>query len=149
MLGDAELWPYENFDTNQMLAHFKAEADKIQFGEESDPYIAHISDAYYQHIGDMDSKLSAGLTQERLERIQRNLVSLNDSELTVQAVRLELAVHKLTNRGFDKLAEDFCTEYGVHDGLENEEQHSSDNNLRQPIGQAAAYQLQQQQELAN
>ena len=78
----------------------------------------------------MDSKLSAGLTQERLERIQSNLVSLNDSELTVQAVRLELAVHKLTNRGFDKLAEDFCTEYGVHDGLENEEQHSSDNNLR-------------------
>jgi len=45
---------------------------------------------------------------------------LNDGELTVQAVRLELAVHKLTSRGFDKIAEDFCTEYGVHDEEQDE-----------------------------
>ena len=47
-------------------------------------------------------------------------MSLNDSELTVQAVRLELAVHKLTNRGFDKLAEDFCAEYGVLNNVQEE-----------------------------
>ena len=66
--------------------------------------------------------MSSGLSQDRLERIQSNLVSLNDSELTVQAVRLELAVHKLTNRGFDKLAEDFVTEYGVYNVQEEEEE---------------------------
>lgn len=70
----------------------------------------------------MEAKLSSGLSQDRLERIQSNLVSLNDSELTVQAVRLELAVHKLTNRGFDKLAEDFVTEYGVYNVQEEEEE---------------------------
>ena len=80
--------------------------------DEHDPYLANISEAYYQHIAEIETKLSQGLTQERLERIQSNLVSLSDGELTVQAVRLELAVHKLTNRGFDKLAEDFCAEYG-------------------------------------
>lgn len=52
-----------------MLAHFKAESDKIGFGEENDPYFADISDAYYQHISEMEAKLSQGLTQERLERI--------------------------------------------------------------------------------
>ena len=39
VIGDAELWPYENFDTNQMLDHFKNEADKIAFYDESDPYL--------------------------------------------------------------------------------------------------------------
>lgn len=121
-IGDAELWPYENFDTNQMLDHFKIEADKIAFYDESDPYLQSISDAQHQHIAEMEAKLSQGLTQDRLDRIQSNLVSLNDSELTVQAVRLELAVHKLTNRGFDKLAEDFCTEYGVHNMQDEEEE---------------------------
>ena len=29
--SDAELWPYENFDTVQMLDYFKAEADKIAY----------------------------------------------------------------------------------------------------------------------
>ena len=58
MLCDAELWPFENFDTNQMLGHFKEESDKIFFGEENDPYFANISDAYYQHIAEMESKLS-------------------------------------------------------------------------------------------
>ena len=36
----------------------------------------------------------------------------------MQAVRLELAVHKLSNRGFDKLAEDFVARYGYIDGEE-------------------------------
>ena len=45
-----------------MLAHFKAESDKIVFGEENDPYFADISDAYYQHITEMEAKLSQGLT---------------------------------------------------------------------------------------
>jgi len=57
VLGDAELWPYENFDTNQMLAHFKQEADKIVFCDEIDPFVANISEAYYQHIAEMETKL--------------------------------------------------------------------------------------------
>ena len=44
-----------------------------------------------------------------------NLMQLSDEELTKQAVRLELAVHKLTNRGFDKFAEEYCERYGVND----------------------------------
>ena len=43
----------------------------------------------------------------------------------MQAVRLELAVHKLTNRGFDKLAEDFCSEYGVQDQFDEDEHRNS------------------------
>ena len=46
----------------------------------------------------------------------------------MQAVRLELAVHKLTNRGFDKLAEDFCSEYGVHDQFDDEEEDEQQNS---------------------
>lgn len=79
-------------------------------------------------------------------------MSLTDSELTVQAVRLELAVHKLTNRGFDKLAEDFCSEYGVHDQfVEDEQQNSSEpNNNESNAAAVAAFALrQQQQNVAN
>ena len=56
----------------------------------------------------MEEKLCSGLNLERLDRIQSNIMSLGEVELTTQAVRLELAVHKLASRGFDKLAENFC-----------------------------------------
>ena len=36
-------------------------------------------------------------------------------------MRLEMAVCKLTNRGFDKVAEDFVAEYGLHPHLAEEE----------------------------
>ena len=35
------------------------------------------------------------------------MLQLSENELTVQAIRLELAVHKLSNRGYDKIAEEF------------------------------------------
>ena len=65
MLCDVELWPYEHFDTNQMLAHFKSESDRIAFvgaNDEHDSYLANISEAYYQHIAEIETKLSQGLT---------------------------------------------------------------------------------------
>ena len=101
--SDAELWPYENFDTVQMLDYFKAEADKIAYIQ--DPFFhPAIDEAQQLHIAEMQARLLHGFTRDRLERIQYNLMSLNDNDLTVQAVRLELAVHKLSNRGYDQIA---------------------------------------------
>ena len=62
---------------------------------------------------EFEINLHEALSNERLQRIQKNLASLSDNELTIQAMRLEMAVCKLTNRGFDKVAEDFCSEYGL------------------------------------
>ena len=107
-----------------MLGHFKQEADRIVCQDSSNPYMQKLprSETQLQHIAEMQEKLSSGLNLDRLERIQQNLMQLNDEQLTVQAVRLELAVHKLTNRGFDKEAEDFCAQYGLQKGEDNQQQ---------------------------
>ena len=41
-------------------------------------------------------------------------------------MRLELAVHKLANRGFDKLAEDFVEQYGLYDGEREQLEENGD-----------------------
>ena len=45
----------------------------------------------------LHDKLNEGLTNERLQRIQQNIMTLSEPELNQQAIRLELAVHKLTS----------------------------------------------------
>ena len=112
--SDPELWPYENFDTMQMLLMFKSEVEKIAFVE--DPCLPPMSEAQRQQHEEMESRLSQSLSVERLERIQSNIKGLDEKDLQTQAVRLELAVHKLSNRGFDKVAEEFCEQYGLYDG---------------------------------
>ena len=102
-----------------MLEHFKALSEKIVFGEEDHP---PLPEDHLNSIADFESKLHNGLSTERLLRIQKNLSSLSEKDLTVQAIRLELAVHKLTNRGFDKIAEDFCADYGIHPVDEDEDE---------------------------
>ena len=57
----------------------------------------------------LHDKLNEGLTNDRLQRIQQNIMALSEPELNQQAIRLELAVHKLTSQ-FDKMAEEHCTE---------------------------------------
>ena len=58
--SDTELWPYENFDTEQMLHHFKSEAEKIVFQE--DPNLPPMSEAMQQHLGMLENKLVDGLS---------------------------------------------------------------------------------------
>ena len=111
---DPELWPYENFDTLQMLLMFRSEVEKIAFIE--DPCLPPRSENQKQMHEEMESRLCQSLSVERLERIQQNILQLDEKDLQTQAVRLELAVHKLANRGFDKVAEEFCEQYGLYDG---------------------------------
>ena len=54
------------------------------------------------------ARLNEGTNVERLQRIQSKIESLEEAQLNYQAIRLELAVHKLSYRGYDKIAADFC-----------------------------------------
>ena len=115
-----------------MLEHFKSEAQKISYIIDDEYYTPALSDSQKQNFAEMEEKLCHGLNLERLDRIQGNIMSLSESELTVQAVRLELAVHKLANRGFDRMAEEFCQKIQMQLEREQREEfrsRASDSDL--------------------
>ena len=79
-------------------------------------------------------KLNEGLTDDRLTRIQHNIMALSEAELNQQAIRLELAVHKLSS-AFDKLAEDHCNEQmQEHERSRTNQQRYNPNTANPNLG---------------
>ena len=105
---DTELWQCENLDTHEMLTKFRQLAENVKCPT-NDPSFNNLAP---QRVGEMvafHDKLNECLTDERLTRIQQNIMGLSEMELNAQAIRLELAVHKLSS-SFDGMAEDLCNE---------------------------------------
>ena len=105
---DTELWQCENLDTHEMLAKFRQLAENVKCPAH-DPMQYELEPTKIEEMTLFHDKLNEGLTDDRLTRIQQNIMALSEAELNQQAIRLELAVHKLSS-AFDKMAEDHCNE---------------------------------------
>ena len=74
-----------------------------------DPAFRSLAPQGAEEVITFNDKLNECLTDDRLTRIQQNIMALSEVELNAQAIRLELAVHKLSS-SFDSMAEDLCNE---------------------------------------
>ena len=91
-----------------MLTKFRQLADNVK-SPTNDPGFNNLAPHRVGEMVTFHEKLNECLTDERLTRIQQNIMALSEMELNAQAIRLELAVHKLSS-SFDGMAEDLSNE---------------------------------------
>ena len=77
---DTELWQCENLDTHQMLAKFRQLAENVQCPAH-DPHQYELDATKCEEMLLFHDKLNEGLTNDRLSRIQHNIMALNEPEL--------------------------------------------------------------------
>ena len=77
---DTELWQCENLDTHQMLAKFRQLAENVQCPAH-DPNQYELDATRVGAMTLLHDKLNEGLTNDRLSRIQQNIMALSEPEL--------------------------------------------------------------------
>lgn len=103
-MNDFDFLECENIDTVQFLSRMKdlSKNFKPEF-QGAEELIEHKPEVFQEYL-EFSQEIDSDLQEQRLQMIKDKINGMGEDELNVQAIKLELAVHRLSNTIFDQLA---------------------------------------------